>query len=39
VLGNLAASLVVRQFGTATTQGEEMKQALAEMLDNEMGDH
>ncbi|MDJ1180251.1 D-glycero-beta-D-manno-heptose-7-phosphate kinase [Roseofilum sp. BLCC_M91] len=35
VLGNLAASIVVRQFGTATTQGEEMKQALADMLDNE----
>ncbi|MDB9519894.1 PfkB family carbohydrate kinase [Roseofilum reptotaenium CS-1145] len=38
VLGNLAASLVVRQFGTATTQGEEMKQALADMLDNEAAD-
>lgn len=38
VLGNLAASIVVRQFGTATTQGEEMKQALADMLDNEMAD-
>ncbi len=28
VLGNLAASIVVRQFGTATTTPEEIKQAL-----------
>lgn len=34
VLGNLAASIVVRQFGTATTTTEEMKQAL-EALDYE----
>ena len=28
VLGNLAASIVVRVFGTATTSIEEMKEAL-----------
>jgi D-glycero-beta-D-manno-heptose-7-phosphate kinase len=33
VLGNLAASLVVRQFGTATTTVEEMKAALQDLLD------
>jgi len=33
VLGNLAASIVVRQFGTATTSQEEMKLALANLLD------
>jgi D-glycero-beta-D-manno-heptose-7-phosphate kinase len=34
VLGNLAASLVVRQFGTATTTVEEMKTALQELLES-----
>lgn len=33
VLGNLAASIVVRQFGTATTSPQEMKAALQELLD------
>ena len=33
VLGNLAASIVVRQFGTATTTPAEMKAALALMLE------
>jgi rfaE bifunctional protein kinase chain/domain len=37
VLGNLAASIVVRQFGTATTTVEEMKAALQDLL-NEMPD-
>jgi rfaE bifunctional protein kinase chain/domain len=32
VLGNLAASLVVRQFGTATTSVREMKAALEELI-------
>ena len=32
VLGNLAASIVVRQFGTATTTVEEMKEALQSLL-------
>jgi len=32
-LGNLAASLVVRQFGTATTSIDEMKVALADLLE------
>ena len=32
VLGNLAASLVVRQFGTATTTTEEMKETLRSLL-------
>ncbi|ELR99673.1 bifunctional heptose 7-phosphate kinase/heptose 1-phosphate adenyltransferase [Gloeocapsa sp. PCC 73106] len=32
VLGNLAASIVVRQFGTATTTVAEMKQALSKLL-------
>lgn len=33
VLGNLAASIVVRQFGTATTSVEEMKAALQVLLE------
>ncbi|MFB2921935.1 D-glycero-beta-D-manno-heptose-7-phosphate kinase [Aerosakkonema funiforme] len=33
VLGNLAASIVVRQFGTATTTPDEMKAALQALLD------
>ncbi len=33
VLGNLAASIVVRQFGTATTTTEEMKSALQTLLE------
>ncbi|MGF1497438.1 MAG: D-glycero-beta-D-manno-heptose-7-phosphate kinase [Elainellaceae cyanobacterium] len=33
VLGNLAASLVVRQFGTATTSPVEMKTALQTLLE------
>jgi rfaE bifunctional protein kinase chain/domain len=33
VLGNLAASIVVRQFGTATTSPDEMKVALQALLD------
>lgn len=33
VLGNLAASIVVRQFGTATTTAAEMKLALQVLLD------
>lgn len=32
VLGNLAASIVVRQFGTATTTRDEMKLALGKLL-------
>ncbi|WP_413161342.1 bifunctional heptose 7-phosphate kinase/heptose 1-phosphate adenyltransferase [Capilliphycus salinus ALCB114379] len=32
ILGNLAASLVVRQFGTATTTPEEMKETLRSLL-------
>lgn len=32
VLGNLAASIVVRQFGTATTTVDEMKEALRSLL-------
>lgn len=35
VLGNLAASLVVRQFGTATTSVAELRQALQTLLDGE----
>ena len=35
VLGNLAASIVVRQFGTATTTIEEMKLALDKLLEQE----
>lgn len=34
VLGNLAASIVVRQFGTATTTIEEMKLGLKTILEN-----
>ncbi|AFZ43221.1 rfaE bifunctional protein [Halothece sp. PCC 7418] len=34
VLGNLAASIVVRQFGTATTNVEEMKLGLQTLLDD-----
>ena len=34
VLGNLAASIVVRQFGTATTTVDEMKSALKVMIDD-----
>lgn len=33
VLGNLAASIVVRQFGTTTTNSQEMKVALQLLLD------
>ncbi len=33
VLGNLAASIVVRQFGTATTTSTEMKTALLTLVD------
>jgi bifunctional ADP-heptose synthase (sugar kinase/adenylyltransferase) len=32
VLGNLAASIVVRQFGTATTTPVQMKAALQTLL-------
>jgi len=35
VLGNLAASIVVRQFGTATTTTDEMKLALQNLLEEE----
>jgi bifunctional ADP-heptose synthase (sugar kinase/adenylyltransferase) len=35
VLGNLAASLVVRQFGTATTSTTEMREALRSLLEGE----
>lgn len=35
VLGNLAASIVVRQFGTATTTIEEMKEAFKLLLEEE----
>ena len=34
VLGNLAASIVVRQFGTSTTNPEEMKEALNAFLND-----
>jgi rfaE bifunctional protein kinase chain/domain len=34
VLGNLAASIVVRQFGTTTTNPKEMKAALMALLEN-----
>lgn len=34
VLGNLAASIVVRQFGTTTTNPDEMKAALEILLDS-----
>jgi D-glycero-beta-D-manno-heptose-7-phosphate kinase len=33
ILGNLAASIVVKQFGTATTNIEEMKSALFRLLE------
>ena len=33
VLGNLAASIVVRQFGTTTTHPAEMQAALRSLLD------
>jgi len=36
VLGNLAASIVVRQFGTATTSVEEMKEALQLLLEEQV---
>lgn len=36
VLGNLAASIVVRQFGTATTSPDEMKIALQTLLDESL---
>lgn len=36
VLGNLAASIVVRQFGTATTTPDEMKAALQALLAEEV---
>jgi D-glycero-beta-D-manno-heptose-7-phosphate kinase len=35
VLGNLAASIVVRQFGTATTSTAELAQALERLLEEE----
>lgn len=35
VLGNLAASIVVRHFGTATTTTQEMKEALQILLEEE----
>lgn len=35
ILGNLAASIVVRQFGTATTTPAEMKEALETLLSEE----
>jgi D-glycero-beta-D-manno-heptose-7-phosphate kinase len=34
VLGNLAASIVIRQVGTATTSPTEMKEVLAEILED-----
>ncbi|NET10517.1 MAG: D-glycero-beta-D-manno-heptose-7-phosphate kinase [Symploca sp. SIO2B6] len=34
ILGNLAASIVVRQFGTATTTTEAMAQALRQLLED-----
>ncbi|MDB9314908.1 D-glycero-beta-D-manno-heptose-7-phosphate kinase [Spirulina sp. CS-785/01] len=34
ILGNLAASIVVRQFGTATTSVTEMQEALATLLED-----
>lgn len=34
ILGNLAASLVIRQFGTATTTVSEIKAALDNLVDN-----
>jgi D-glycero-beta-D-manno-heptose-7-phosphate kinase len=38
VLGNLAASIVVRQFGTSTTSPTEMKIALHQLLEEMEGD-
>ncbi len=35
ILGNLAASIVVRQFGTATTTPDEMKSALLTLLESQ----
>ena len=35
ILGNLAASIVVRQFGTSTTNPTEMEQALCQLLEEE----
>lgn len=35
ILGNLAASIVVRQFGTSTTNPFEMEQALCQLLEEE----
>ncbi len=35
VLGNLAASLVVRQFGTATTTADAMREALEALLEGD----
>jgi D-glycero-beta-D-manno-heptose-7-phosphate kinase len=35
VLGNLAASIVVRQFGTATTTTQEMEAALRDLLEED----
>ncbi len=37
VLGNLAASLVVRQLGTATTTPDEMKEVLRSLLEEVSG--
>lgn len=37
VLGNLAASIVIRQFGTATTSTSEMKTALRVLLEDDTG--
>jgi bifunctional ADP-heptose synthase (sugar kinase/adenylyltransferase) len=36
VLGNLAASIVVRQFGIATTTPTQMKAALQALLEEEV---
>ena len=38
VLGNLAASIVVRQFGTTTTTADEMRAALERVLSAESSD-
>ncbi|HEY9909439.1 MAG TPA: PfkB family carbohydrate kinase [Thermosynechococcaceae cyanobacterium] len=37
VLGNLAASIVVRQFGTTTTTPAEMQAALRSLLEDDIG--
>jgi bifunctional ADP-heptose synthase (sugar kinase/adenylyltransferase) len=34
ILGNLAASIVVRRFGTTTTTPEEMRVALQRLLED-----